>query len=314
MVIRKIIKSNVKLTCVWYMLDNWLSGLQLSMGNLSTTSGSRHANLGINESLDYIEKVHRDYLKYGKVDKLSGNIAEIGPGDNFGVALTMLSQGANSVHAVDRWEPQSSKDNMLSIYEALYKKEGYKKLFDGPPSENSIKNFYYHPGVAAEIFFKETNLKFDFILSRAVLEHLYDPLGALDSMINCLSPRGILIHRIDLRDHGMFSTHHPLTHFTINDKMWSLMTKNAGRPNRILSSDYDNWLKNSGLEGEILISRLVGYSKEIEPTSWDKIPSSLRLEAIKHVNSIREKLTGRYKKIDDNSLAISGCVLVARKS
>ena len=51
-----------------------------------------------------------------------------------------------------------------------------------------------------------------------MLEHLYDPLAALDGMAASLAPGGTLNPPwIDFRDHGMFAGHHPLTYLTIPD-------------------------------------------------------------------------------------------------
>ena len=302
------------LSCAYYMFDDWRSKKRLEKGNLRTTSGSRHATLNLNASLAYIDKVYNDYIEYGQLDGFQGNISEIGPGDNFGVALKILFGGANSVHTIDRWHSFRDESTMKDIYEALYQKEGYSKLFEGYPSEKTIKNLHAHSGVSAERFFRETNLKFDAIISRAVLEHLYSPLNALDSMATTLRPGGLLIHRIDLRDHGMFSGHHPLTLYTINNIIWRKMTRNSGRPNRFLITDYENWLKQSGIEGELLITRLAGIDSEIKPSKWQSIPKFQRDKALECVASIRKNLSGRYKHTSDQSLAVSGCLLIGKKN
>jgi hypothetical protein len=43
------------------------------------------------KSVGYIEEVFTDYKKYGNIEKFFGVAAEIGPGDNAGVALLMKS-------------------------------------------------------------------------------------------------------------------------------------------------------------------------------------------------------------------------------
>ena len=313
MSLRSIIKKSVVLSCAWYAFDDWRAGRRLAAGNLHTTSGTRHADLNIERSLAYIDRVYGDYLAYGGLTHFAGDVAEIGPGDNFGVALAALAGGAHSVHAIDRWRPDRDRAAQRAIYEALARRSGWADLFNGSPGEETIAGLAYHAGEPAETFFRDSGLAFDAVISRAVLEHLYDPLGALDDMAAALRPGGRLIHRVDLRDHGMFAGHHPLTHLTIGDTLWRRMTRNAGRPNRVLTPDYARWLVDAGLEGEILITRLAGHGGEISPAPWDALPEDARASALKQVRAIRPRLARRFRAMEDAALAVAGCVLVARK-
>ena len=313
MTLRKIIKNNTKLTCAWYVFDNWLAGYRLKKGNLKTTSGSRHSGMSLEDSVNYIDKVFADYLDYGKIHNFYGTVAEIGPGDNFGVALCILNSGAQSVHAIDRWKPIKNLNEQKRIYQKLSHRVGFEKLFDGTPNEDNIQGLVYHQGVSAEQFFKQTNVKFDFIISRAVMEHLFDPLEALTSMANALKPGGMMIHRIDLRDHGMFSGHHPLTHLMINEKLWKIMTNKSGRPNRILAPHYKNWLNSNELSGDFFITRLTGITEEITPQKWEQIPYEMREESLKIVKSIKHKISSQYQNMKNSDLSIAGCVLIGKK-
>ena len=73
------------------------------MGSSLSDSGATHSNNSKNESLAYIKEVFDDYKTYGGVENFKGTIAEIGPGDNFGVALSMLADGAGQVDLLDRF-------------------------------------------------------------------------------------------------------------------------------------------------------------------------------------------------------------------
>src|SRR5713101_2540018 len=90
---------------------------------------------------------------------------------------------------------------------------------------------------AAERFFP-AHAGYDFILSAAVLEHLYDPLEVLRSMCSALNPGGMMIHRVDLRDHGAFSPSlHDLSFLRLPDwSYWPLRIR--GGPNRFRVTDY----------------------------------------------------------------------------
>ena len=230
------------------------------------------------------------------------------------MALRILGGGAEHVHAVDRWISRRDTEAQRRIYGALAERHDLARLFDGVPAEETIRGLTYHAGKPAEKFFRESGLRFDAILSRAVMEHLYDPLAALGDMATALTPGGVMIHRIDLRDHGMFTGHHPLTLLTFSDSLHRLMTQGAGRPNRVLASAYRDWLKDSGLSGGIAVSRLAGISKELDPTSWEALDDGAKAQALNCVRTIRPRLAVRFKAMRDEDLAVTGLVLVARKS
>ncbi len=311
---RAIIKRSVPLTCAYYLFDDWRARRRLAAGQLETSSGARHAKLDIDASLAYVARVYGDYLAYGGLQHFSGSVAEIGPGDNFAVALRCLGAGADHVHAIDRWVSRRDAEAQRRIYGALSEQLNLAHLFDGAPGEDTIRSLTYHAGQPAETFFCTCGLHFDAILSRAVMEHLYDPLTALDDMANCLAPGGIMIHRIDLRDHGMFADHHPLTLLTLSDSMHRRMTRGAGRPNRVLINDYRDWLERSGLTGELTVSRLAGVSEELDSAPWTALDKSAKYRALACVRAIRPRLSAKFKAMTDEDLAVAGLVLVARKN
>lgn len=312
MSLRALIKRNVALTCAYYLFDDWRARRRLAAGALETDSGARHAELDIESSLAYVDRVYGDYLAYGGLERFSGTVAEIGPGDSFAVALRILGGGADHVHTIDRWISWRDAETQRRIYGALAERHDLGYLFDGAPAETSIRGLTNHAGEPAETFFRESDLRFDAILSRAVMEHLYDPLKALDDMARRLAPGGVMIHRIDLRDHGMFSGHHPLTLLTLSDNMHRRITRGTGRPNRVLLPKYRDWLSRSGLRGGITVSRLVGVAEEQVPATWEALDDSSKARALNCVRTIRPHLAKRFKAMRDEDLAIAGLVLVAR--
>lgn len=312
--VKRLVRSSVSLSCLAYMADDWRYSRRLKSGRLDTVSGTVHAGLPLDQSLAYIERVYSGYLAYAGVERISGTVAEIGPGDNFGVALMLLGNGADEVHAIDRYRSRRDPDQQRSIYRALSERHGLDALFDGDPDEESIRGLTHHVGQPAEILFRENGLTFDAILSRAVMEHLYDPLQALDGMLDALRPGGLMVHRIDLRDHGMFKDHLPLTFLTVPDSIHRRMTRHSGRPNRVLLADYRRWLEGCGAAGKLVISRLVGVEGDIEPpVGWAQIDLESRRRALEIVSAIRPRLTRRFQAETNEDLAVAGCVLVVRK-
>lgn len=311
--VRSVVRSSLALTCAGYMVDNWLFGRRLAAGRFETRSGTAHAGMPPQDSLRYVEKVYRDYCGYAGVDAFCGTVAEIGPGDNFGVALLLLANGATGVHAIDRYYARRDPKQQRAIYRALNDRYALDHLFAGEPSEEAIRNLTYHVGQAAETFFGNSGIVFDAILSRAVMEHLYDPLAALDGMLAALRPGGLLVHRIDLRDHGMFPGRHPLTFLTLSDAIYGAMTRNSGRPNRVLLPDYRDWLARSGVEARLHVCRLVGTEKDFAPVPWAQLDADLRSRTEARVKEIRPRLANRFSAMAASDLAVAGCVLVARK-
>lgn len=312
--IRRAVKRSVALTCAYYLLDDLRARLRLALGDLATRSGARHAGLDLERSLAYIERVHSDYCAYAGVSHFAGTVAEIGPGDNFGVALLLLSGGAREVHTLDRYRPLRERERQRAIYRALAERHRLARLFDGEPDEAAIRGLVQHAGEPAETFFRRAGLRFDAILSRAVIEHLYDPLAALNDMAAALNPGGILVHRIDLRDHGMFAGHHPLTFLTIPEPLYRRMTRGSGRPNRVLMPAYAAWLARSGLKGTLRITRLAGVEGEVGPAHLEELAAESRARALAAVKAIRPRLAAPFRALSDETLAVSGCLLVARKA
>lgn len=295
MFLASLIKRCPNLTAAYYLYTDWQIGRRWARGRLGTVSGSRHAKLNLDESLAYIEKVTADYFRYAGRSKFLGAVAEIGPGDNFGVALMILGQGATVVHAVDKFQSFRDSHRQTLIYQALADRHGLRHIFSGIPSESTLRGLVYHSGSPAEVFFRTAGLNFDAILSRAVLEHLADPLIALDDMIKTLRPGGIMVHRIDFRDHGMFAGRHPLTFLTFSKVWWRRMTQHSGRPNRVLFPIWQEWLVRSGFKGSIKITRLVGVKEEIEPSTWRDIPQALRDRSLAAVRQIRPKIAKDFQ-------------------
>lgn len=310
--LHRLVKRSVPLTCAYYLADDFLTGLRVAGGNRDTDSGARHRNLGLDESIAYIERVWSDYLRYGGRARLEGRLAEIGPGDSFGVGLLQRIHGASEVHAIDRFRSRRNNDQQMAIYRALADLHNAASLIDDDNAEMPVRGVHYHVE-AAETFFRSRPGMFDAILSRAVLEHLFDPIGALADMAKALRPGGILIHRIDFRDHGMFAGQHALTFLTVPEGLYRRMTRNAGRPNRVLLPAYRDWLAGAGLAGHLRVTRLAGIASEIEPRPWPEIDAALRQQALANVAAIRPRLAKPFRHLSDEDLAVAGAVLVAER-
>jgi len=306
----RLVKLSVPLACACYAVDDWRAGRRLARGDLATRSGSRHADLDLDASLAYVERVAADYLRLAGRAAFAGDVAEVGPGDSFGTALLMRGRGARAVHTLDRYRPRRDPARQRAILEALARRHGLEGLLD---AAGGIAGATHHEGIPAETFFRDTPHRFDMIVSRAVMEHLYDPLGALDGMLAALKPGGTLVHRIDLRDHGLFAGHHPLTFLTIADPLYRRMTRRSGRPNRVLAPAYAAWLERAGVPGSIRVTRLAGVAGELDAVPREALDPALLAPALAAVAAIRPRLTAPFRGLADADLAVAGIVLVAAK-
>jgi SAM-dependent methyltransferase len=275
-----------------------------------STSGATHETFSLEQSLAYIDSVFEDYVRYGQLEAdLEGRrILELGPGDNYGVALRFLARGAERVVCVDRFASRRDDAQQSRIYEALHQRLG----------EADRRRLQTIEGVAVEEVGERLDpASFDVIVSRAVLEHLYDLDAAFAAMDRVLAPGGLMLHKVDFRDHGMFtdSGGHPLTFLTVSERLYRLMSRYSGRPNRRLIDWYRSKLAALGYESRILITRMVGREDELTPhVDGIVIDPSRDGRTLELLSSIRPRLQPRFQGLDDADLAVAGIFIVARKT
>ena len=235
---------------------------------------------------DYEQVMFDNYKLWSGVTRFHGKAAELGPANLTGVALRLLADGCSSVDLVDRfvYSPMATSNNL---------------------------NFHY--GTAAETFFA-IHRDYDFIVSTAVLEHVYDPLRTMAAMASALKPGGMMIHAVDCRDHGQFSDHlHDLSFLRIPAlAYWPLRA--AGGPNRVRLSAYLRALEPFRLQTRILVTSLAGMAKGFEPAlEPTTIDPDLLSRSRSYVESIRPSLSRPFRAMTCTDLMISGFVLVAQK-
>jgi hypothetical protein len=127
-----------------------------------------------------------------------------------------------------------------------------------------------------------------------------------------------MLHKIDLRDHGMFSPlHDELTWLEIPSAMWKWMTSQSGHPNRVLAHRYRDVLedlKRGGLiDYSLLITNLVGAGEVTPHKSFHELERLAQIRALAFVESKRWKLAREFRPVAAEELATSGVFLVADK-
>jgi SAM-dependent methyltransferase len=317
-----------KLAIIGYTIfQNWRARRRFSSGKIESTSGSTHTGKTLEESLGYIDEVFDDYIKYSGItpETINGKrILEIGPGDNFGVALKLLATGAAYVVCLDKFYSTHDAEQEYLIYKALRERmdgESRTRFDEAIDLSNGIHfnddklKVVYGKGIedGKELFGPDS---FDLILSRAVLEYLTDSDSAFSIMNDLLTPGGMMAHKIDLRDDEMFSSKgmNPLTFLTIPDSIYKLMTVGSGRCNRRLVDYYRQMMNCLAYDAKFFVTCIVGEESELLPHK-EKIIQSVDYSERAHslINEIRSRLHGDYKRLSDEELLISGIFLVARK-
>jgi SAM-dependent methyltransferase len=324
--LRRTAKKSRTLVILHHLYDNWLARSQFNSGSIETESGTTHASCLVESSTDYINRVFEDYLAYAGLsqDMLQGKrVLELGPGDNAGVALKFLLAGARQVVCLDRFFSKRDERKHSQIYQALREplNEEQRLLFDQvldpltglSRDPQKLLLIFGTPIEEAEKILQPES--FDLVVSRAVLEHVYDTDQALAVIHRLLARGGYMIHKIDLRDHGMFSgNHHPLTFLTIADTVYRLMTRDSGKPNRRLIGYYRRKMRELDFDATFLITQIVGEEREIVPHK-EKVVAHVDYadSASRLVDQIRPRLQAEFKQMTNEDLLVSGIFLVAKK-
>jgi SAM-dependent methyltransferase len=301
-----------------------LSGLRTRARIPTRSIGATHREFDLDGSVDYVQRVFADYLRYGDVrreDLAGSDVLELGPGDNLGVALCFVGAGAK-VRAIDRFVAWGHPERDRAIYARLIEQMAPGEA-ERARSVIGASGIVEPDGEAIEVV-RGTGIErateifgpasFDLIVSRAVVEHLYDTEAAFRTMDVLLRPGGRMAHKIDIRDHGMFTEggQHPLSFLTVSPRVYGWMARNSGLPNRMLVDHYRRLVEEAGYEYEMYVTHLIGEETELEPHPLQP-PETEMHRAGELAEAIRGKLAAPFRDTAASDLAVSGVFLAARK-
>jgi SAM-dependent methyltransferase len=324
--IKQLAGRSKSLIILHRIVDNWQRRRAFQSGKTTTAYGSTHEFWSLEKSVAYINLVYREYLEYSGLtpEAFAGKrILEVGPGDNFGVALKFLADGAAKVVSLDKFYSERNEEQQARIYRELRRQLSPAQiarfdesitLYDKTQLNPARLEYIYGHGVeeADQILEPES---FHFIASRAVIHNVYDLERGFAAMNRVLAPGGYMAHKIDFSDENMFSSRgmHPLTFLTIPERIYRLMAKDSGKPNRKLIHDYRKLMRRLDYDAKLFASSVVGrgplnpYKERIEPgVDYSK-------ETIDLIEEIRPKLAPPYRSLSTEDLAVAGIFLVARK-
>jgi hypothetical protein len=233
----------------------------------------------------------RQYL-HGKV------LLEYGPGDLPGVAILMIANGADKVYCVDRFPLLALSEKNIVAIECLLKKMAAAERQRA--SECFREHGQPRSGFAArriEYLIRDSGLsgldnQIDFVLSRAVLEHVDDLEGTFADMEQALRPAAIAVHQVDLKSHGLHRDS-PLDFLNWPAWMWNCMYSHKGSPNRWRVDRYRQILAGTHL-------RVLSLKPTLCAAPHDII-------------SVRKRLARPFRNLSDEDLSWLGFWLVCEK-
>lgn len=277
----------------------------------------------LDRCVNYIHEVYNDYFSKSNLgfSLISGKkILEVGSGENLGVALKLLANGASEVVCVDRFKSLVEEMKQREIYWKLYElmNDDEKSRINGILKFNNSgftidsKKLKYLNMSIEELKAVYSNSYFDMIISRAVLEHISHIDSAMDTMDCLLYQNGFMLHEVDFRDHGMFTNYklHPLTFLSIDDKTWFDMTCNLGAPNRKLIGYYRDYFKRRGYSTDTVIVKLVDHGDEKYNLKSVPINKSEKIKIEKIIKKVYKQ--DPLNEVED--LMISAAFFCAQKS
>ncbi|MDD4736008.1 MAG: methyltransferase domain-containing protein [Kiritimatiellae bacterium] len=248
------------------------------------------------ENARYAMHMVQEYEKAlgGSWNLRDATIVELGPGPFKAVALILIGKGAKKVIGFDKYG---------FAVDSVYERQLYQAVVDLVPPEEKINirkvlddnggfkkrweqfiDFRY--GARLGEVLVDCRGEVDWILSRSVLEYMDDLPGVMRSCAEMLKPDGRMIHKVDLRDDGMFSEAglHPLTFLTIPGNIYRMMISHTYRPRRWRVEDYMKAFEMSGFFVEFLVTRLMSDSRDRDDwiaVSDVNVPCDLDLRNIK---------------------------------
>ncbi len=285
--------------------------------------GARHRGWSLSESLAYIDWVVGDYRRYAGLDAAAvagKRVLEVGPGDNYGVALELIGDGAEQVVCLDRFHNWRDPDQQAAIYAAQVeradgdRRERMQAAIADDQGGFDPARIRAVEGVTIEEAVGVLDERFGVIISRAVLLQVWDLDGALEAMDALLEPGGVQAHKVDLSDNGLLTTggHNPLEFLTISDAVWDRMRRHTGLMNREMIDSYREGMGARGYDAELPVTRVRGDDEELDP-HHAPLTAEEMARAKPHIDAIRDRLLPRYRALDDADLAADGIFLVARK-
>jgi len=204
-------------------------------------------------------------------------VVEIGPGDTIALAPLFLQAGASRFIAYDRFPGDVYSPYAIELYIQL------TGLSHGAVKSLMADRVHIRP-ISIEDADPVREEQADFIVSFNVIEHLVDPLLALEKMTAILRRDGLMVHRVDYGPHDVWTSYrNQFAFLTVNPWLWRLMGRNRGYPNRVRHKD--------------LLSKLRGLGLNVDERVTQKFETQ-------HLQEARDSLRAQFAHFTDEDMLV----------
>lgn len=213
-ILKKFLRQNKYTEIIAYILQN---------NNIFNSSGSGEFGDTIEEMYSRNLSLANLYAKNFDGDLQNKTVLELGTGFSRSAMLYLVKKfNLKKAYCYDRFKCLHKND--LEII----------KIYGLSPYLEKIE---YISGVNEHLL-KIKLSSIDYVVSNAVLEHVYDLELLFSLLIKLLKDNAQMYHKVDLRCHNRFKKYGELYFHTFSDKFWKMMGSNIGQPNRKLLNEY----------------------------------------------------------------------------
>jgi SAM-dependent methyltransferase len=329
---RKQLKRQKVALIAYTILHSTIVRWRFRLGKFDSLTGSTHMKFTDEQSVAYCLRQYSEYFQYGHLQPsmLEGRtMLEYGPGDNVGVGLLFIAAGISFYAATDKFDAIRDVEKERRIYQKLRAGldcDAARQRFDD--AVDLSQGIQFNPkrircvyGVGAEDSDTQFTEPFDFLISRGVLQEIYEGERLFASMDKLLKPGGWMLHKVDHRDYGLFNANgFPALEFlTIPDPIYALMAKRSDRPARRLMNYYRDQMQQRGYRTAFYAAHLIADEYSANPV--EIVPHKVKLEKgidytdehVEMVRKIRPRLVEPFRSLPELDLLVSGSFEIAQK-
>jgi len=330
--IRKRLKRSKWALIAYTILHSTRVRWRFEQGKFDSITGSTHMKFTDEQSVAYCLRQYNEYFQYGHLtpSMLEGRtVLEYGPGDNVGVGLLFIAAGARFYAATDKFDAIRDVEKERRIYQKL--RDGLRTDAERSRFDDAVdlsQGIRFNPervkcvyGVGAEDADTQFTEPFDILISRGVLQEIYEGEKLYTSMDKLLKPGGWMLHKVDHRDYGLFNANgFPALEFlTVPETVYQLMAKKSDRPARRLIDFYRGQMKARGYRAAIYKAYLIADYHHANP--HEIVPHKTKLEkgvdyTAEHeemIRKIRPRLVEPFRSLPEADLMVAGTFHVAQK-
>jgi SAM-dependent methyltransferase len=296
-------------------------------GQIGQASALNPPESGLARDIAKTRAIFQSYLSYAgwKESQIAGKrILELGPGYHIGVPLLFAAHGASYVAGLDKFVPFQTGPYFEKFYSQLRDTLPNKEKADFDGAIQLQPGLALRPGRVQYIYRKElaevvTELgsgAFDLIGSNAVIEEIYDPESVFRAQDRLLRPGGLMVHKIDLRDYGIFTKYgFPALEFlTVPEWSYRHMAEASGQPNRRRVNYYRDVARRLGYACTIYVTHILGVENELTlPKQAIQRNLDYSDYSLQMIREIRPRLAAQFRELSDADLLVQGIYFVARK-